>query len=269
MSRNKLVAVVIPVHEATPDANETLVLGYYLKLFAQYPIVFVTQSDLDTGFYEQMIHESSHPNCSFERFEYKGYDEYMHLLVSEAFYARFLEYEYMLMTHLDAFVFNADLEHWCKLNYDYIGAVVYHKTYVREYVASSRILQTLHKFRLLRKHPLQKGGLSLRKVRTFYRNSRLFKPVIRLTDIFYTEDFFWSVRVPLLNPFFRVAPTKVARHFAIELPDARSKDFDPFVNRLYHLPMGCHGWKVYGYTFWKSFLETFMHKHLVDTGKED
>jgi hypothetical protein len=264
MSKKTTVAVVIPIYETQPDPNEALVLRYFLKLYANYPIVFMTQADLDIAFYEQAVRESEHTQCAFERFNWKGYKQYIRLLVSADYYARFLEYDYILVAHLDAFAFDADLDHWCNLGYDYIGAVVYNETFVQEYIDSSRLLRILNQIGILRKHPVQNGGFSLRKVKSFYRNCRWFAPLIRYTDILYTEDLFWSMRLPLINPFFRVAPTKVAHRFAIELPSARSPNFEPFVSRLHNLPAGCHGWKVFGYLFWKAHMERVMQTELAE-----
>jgi hypothetical protein len=266
-SKEKKVAVVIPLLHTQPDADEALVLTYYLRLYSSYPIVFVAHTQTDIDFYQKAVEQQKHSQCHFERFEWTDYQSFNHLLTSPGFYARFLAYDYILMAHLDSFAFTADLQKWCALNYDYIGAVAYHKIFVKEYIQSSRLLRGLQKLGLLRKHPLQRGGFSLRKVSSFYRNSRRFAFLVKHSSILYTEDLFWSLRLPILNPFFRVAPTLIARKFAIELPDSRSTDFDPFVSRLHSLPMGCHGWKKFGYTFWKAPLETFMNRSLADVAE--
>ncbi|MDJ1504591.1 DUF5672 family protein [Xanthocytophaga agilis] len=264
MEKQKLVAVVIPIYELQPNADETQVLSYYFRLFESYPIIFMTQEGLDTSFYEQIGKEQGHTNFSFERFTWKGYQQYIRLLVSPHFYERFLNYEYILLAHLDSFAFKAELEPWCKLGYDYIGAVIYNKSFVEEYIQSSSLLKLLRRFGMIPRFPAQNGGFSLRKVNSFYKNSRRFSYVIKNTSIVYTEDLFWSLRLPQMNPFFRVAPEKVAHKFAIELPSEKAPDFEPFVNDLSELPMGCHGWKAYGYSFWKAHLERVMQTKLSE-----
>lgn len=258
MPVKKKVAVVIPIYEAQPEANEVAVLHYFLRLYAAYPIIFMAQDDLDLHLYEQAIRESGHTEASFERFSWKGYQQYINLLVSADYYARFLDYEYILLVHLDAFAFNADLDRWCALGYDYIGAVIYNQRFIKEYIASSRLLRTLNLLGGLRRYPVQNGGFSLRKVESFYQNCRRFAKLIKRTGIVYTEDLFWSLRLPLINPFFRVAPTRIACEFAVELPVTKSDDFESVANKLHVLPMGCHGWKVFGFPFWKKYMEQAM-----------
>jgi hypothetical protein len=264
MSAKAAVAVVIPIYEVQPEPNEVTVLHHFLKLYANYPIVFMTQAGLDVELYERAIAQSGHPQARFERFDWKGYQQYIHLLVSADYYARFLEYDYILVAHLDAFAFDADLDRWCSLGYDYIGAVIYNQRFVREYITSSRLLRLLNRWGFLRRYPVQNGGFSLRKVKSFYRNCRWFAPLIQRTSIVYTEDLFWSMRLPLINPFFRVAPTNVACKFAVELPVTKSPDFDSVASSLNDLPMGCHGWKVFGYPFWKAHMERVMQTELLE-----
>lgn len=264
MKTQKRVAVVIPIYETQPEPNEVSVLYHFLKLYANYPVIFMAQADLDVQLYERAIQETQHPQASFERFTWKGYQQYIDLLVSADYYSRFLNYDYMLLVHLDAFAFDTSLDYWCNLGYDYIGAVVYNKRFVREYIESSRLLSILNKVGIIRKNPVQNGGFSLRKIKSFYQNCRRFESMIKNTDIVYTEDLFWSLRLPLMNPFFRVAPTKIARRFAVELPVTKSPDFETVANSLEGMPMGCHGWKVFGYPFWKSHMERTMQTELQE-----
>jgi len=256
MLHKTLVAVVIPIHLPVPeDPDEDKVLVHYLTLFKKYPIIFMTRKGLDTRFYQQRIRESNHPQTYFEYFDWNDYKEYMWLLVSKVYYQRFLNYKYILLAHLDAFAFEANLEHWCQRDYDYIGSVIYNYPFVQDYIQSSRLLRGLHKMGRLKTSDFQNGGFSLRKVRSLYYSCIFYEPVIRRSSLMYTEDFFWSVRLPQINPFFRVAPEAVARHFAIELPRPEVDTYQQIVDSITQLPLGCHGWKKYGYSFWKPHLE--------------
>jgi hypothetical protein len=44
------------------------------------------------------------------------------LLLSPAFYDAFLDYEYILVYHLDALVFSDQLIDWCDKGYDFVGS---------------------------------------------------------------------------------------------------------------------------------------------------
>ncbi len=263
MSTTKSVAVVIPIYEAQPEPNEVYVLYHFLKLYADYPVIFMTQMGLDVELYENAIRETGHRYASFERFEWKGYKQYINLLVSAEYYARFLKYEYILLAHLDAFAFGNDLESWCSKGYDYIGAVVYNQKFVGEYITSSRMLRILNKLGFIRKDPIQNGGFSLRKTKALYDNCRRFDWIIKNTAMVYLEDVFWCLRLPLINPFFRVAPTNIAKEFAIELPYASATNFKEVTDALGTMPLGCHGWKTFGFPFWKTHMEQHMQTEMV------
>jgi len=43
-------------------------------------------------------------------------------MMSPAFYDAFKAFDYILIYQLDAFVFRDELEYFCSLGYDYIGA---------------------------------------------------------------------------------------------------------------------------------------------------
>ena len=56
---------------------------------------------------------------------WNGQREYTNLTFDPDFYRRFRNYEYILLCHLDSFVFRDELEKWCQTGYDYIGSLIY------------------------------------------------------------------------------------------------------------------------------------------------
>ncbi|MDJ1494654.1 DUF5672 family protein [Cytophagaceae bacterium DM2B3-1] len=266
MKKNKRqrVAIVIPIYEAQPHQDEISVLKYFLKLFHKYPIVFMKKEGLDVGVYQTAIDEVKHPSIIFEEFSWNGYLGYNRLMVEKTFYKRFLHYEYILIAHLDAFAFSDDLEDWCNKGYDYVGSVIHNIPFVEDYIKTSRLLRWLQKKNYLKVSDFQNGGFSLRKVTAFYRSCSFYGPLIKRSNLVYSEDFFWSVRLPQMNPFFRVAPESTARSFSIELPKENDENFVSVRDSVQSLPFGCHGWKKHGYSFWKPILEKNMQTKLSD-----
>jgi hypothetical protein len=119
----QIVTVVIPTHLPEPTLLNQISLAQTLKVLGQHPITFVVPEGLDTRWYEEFCRGKA--EISFERFSWEGHREFSRLMLSPDFYDRFLSYRYILICHLDAFVFKNDLDAWCERGYDYVGSVIY------------------------------------------------------------------------------------------------------------------------------------------------
>ena len=196
------------------------------------------------------------------------------LLLSEEFYRAFLDYEYILVYHLDALVFSDQMRYWCSLGYDYIGA------------PWLRSPDTPH----ITEEKVGNGGFSLRRVRSFIevlRSRRYFVepeeywrryaartgPVIRLlntprkylkrlaafNDVRWHvrwalrggvhEDRFWAEYATYYHPGFRIAPVDVAMRFAFEAEPRRC-----FEKVGRQQPFGAHRWYKYDRAFYEPWL---------------
>ncbi len=193
------------------------------------------------------------------------------LLLSRKFYQSFLAYEYVLLYHLDALVFSDELEFWCSLGLDYIGApwLVDREDPAKGF---SRV---------------GNGGFSLRRVRSFlrvmdskryrkdpeedWRRHHAWKPLparllqlpkrylkrltflngVRRDLATYrpNEDHFWADRARRYDPDFRVATVEQGLRFAFEVAPRYC-----FERNGRRLPFGCHGWNHYDRAFWEPFL---------------
>lgn len=125
-----LVTVVIHAHLPEPEPLEQVSLAQTLAILGRHPITFVVPTGLDTRWYEDFCRGRA--TIRFLRFEWNGLDEYARMLLSPRFYARFHDYRYLLICHLDAFVFRDELTAWCHRGYDYVGAVIHHRTWERD-----------------------------------------------------------------------------------------------------------------------------------------
>ena len=119
-----MCCVVIPVYKAVLSAHETVSLRQCCGILGKYPIVFVTHPALDCAVYKTICAEYD-ARCHFEFFDQRYFvniSGYNALLFSKRFYLRFKNYAYILINHLDAYVFRDELEYWCGRGYDYIGS---------------------------------------------------------------------------------------------------------------------------------------------------
>ena len=155
-------------------------------------------------------------------------------MLSKNFYERFLQYTYILIYQPDAFVFSNNLEYFCKLDYDYIGAPWLWGEY--------KFLDTDHTAWYV-----GNGGLSLRKTEKFLKMIDDQKELIeRNID---AEDVFLAT---MANEDFRIAPIDIALQFSFE-----TRVRECFKRNENKLPFGCHAWEKYDLEFWKPYIEAY------------
>ena len=266
---SNLVAIAVPLsNKPALSASELISLKHLLYHLEGYDKYFIAPSGLSF----------SHPELQNKYFEHKFFgsaEAHSQLLLSPHFYEAFIEYEYILIYHLDALVFSNKLTDWCHKGYDYIAPPwIKHKD--APYAGMSNY-----------EGKIGNGGFSLRRVKNFLKvinskkyyiepneywslfckNKSKLKQLINLprkyikhiprynnakTEIkqrIKIEDMFWANRGPYYYPEFKLAPIEVALQFAFEcLPQ--------YCYNLNNneLPFGCHAWEKYDKKFWEPFL---------------
>src|ERR1700744_845352 len=254
--QKQLVAVTIPIYKKIPDANEVISLSQCLKVLNRHPVIFFAPRSLDVSFYENYCTDKV--EFKIERFNdvyFADITGYNKLMLSKEFYYRFIEYKFVLIYQLDAFVFRDELEYWCKKEYDYIGAPYAYvdlDNYPIKFLSKYRaLLQRFQKFLpgFYVFKQVGNGGLSLRNVKKalFLLFFKKLQPDL-WTQLM--EDNFFQYWGNLLFPFFKLPPVIEAAKFSIEL--------DP--QKTYHLigdklPFGCHAYMRYEPEFWKAHIE--------------
>lgn len=262
-------AIIIPIYKDELSGNEEKSLRRCLNVLGKYPVVFIAPYNLSCERYKQICSEYE-SFVSYEFFKNKffsNFNGYNALMVCGDFYRRFLNYEYILIYQLDAFIFENNLAFWCKQDYDYIGG---------PYFMLQRGASVPKRTNFFN------GGFSLRKTKTFYR---LAKTELRLNIFFYllqskydtlmknqttlnllkrvllslgirflrkfklelNEDFEWSSKI---KKYGKIAPFDKALQFSFDsCPEYAFK-----LNNN-SLPLGCHGWTIYyNQLFWKKFI---------------
>ncbi|WP_100616107.1 DUF5672 family protein [Confluentibacter citreus] len=251
--QEKLVTIIIPIYKVNLSQTEQMSLNQCIKVLGDFDIVFVQPEKLDSSTinFGGKIRTELFPDYYFENVY--GYNR---LMLSEDFYQRFLDYKYMLVYQLDAFVFKNKLKEWCDKGYDYIGA---------PWIASPNtvIKRTLGLFDSKRKKERRKiffkvgnGGFSLRNVSKSHKITKEMKNDIETNlkrdknDFYIMEDIFWSITVPKHYPDFNIPEYKEALGFAMD----RKPSLALKLNNN-ELPFGCHGIdKPKVEAFWKNIL---------------
>ncbi len=123
----KNCVVVIPIYKDVPARGECASIRQTFRVLGRHDIVFVTHKGCKLDEYSRIVRDEG-GTMRTEFFD-KGYFDstahYSDLCLSEDFYLRFSNYEYMLICQPDAWVFRDELDYWCSKGYDYIGAPIY------------------------------------------------------------------------------------------------------------------------------------------------
>jgi Protein of unknown function (DUF5672) len=247
----KQVTVVIPIHLEEPSELEKVSLTQTLAVLNKHPITFQAKQGLNTHWYEEFCKGKA--DVRFERFKWNGFREYTELMMSPKFYGRFLDYEYILICHLDAFVFRDELDKWCAHGYDYVGSVIYNNAWANLPSKFGRLLG------LSVPEYYSNGGFGLRRVETFYNMSSYFPWRIKfylwyktVRKKFFQDDIFLSQLYPKLASHFRVPPKAVAEKFGAAYENWKEEDLPFSRNDCANLPFGTHGWFSHYPEFWKA-----------------
>ena len=222
-------AVLIPVHKATLDPDEERNVRHSLgHLTSQSCSVWwLAPENIDRRYYTRTFPEvlwSSHPDSFFQ-----SISDYSRLLLSNDFYKKYFDCEFLLILQPDAVVLRPNLNYWLAQPYDYIGA-----PWPRgwEYPLPIRLGSQLEVI------PCRaftgNGGLSLRKPGKVFNLLNEF-PEARAawSANGNPEDLLISMLATLSSDFL-VPSIGVASQFAVEL------DFDFFWKLHGTLPFGVH-----------------------------
>ena len=240
MKKNELkeAIVLVPVYRNSLEWFEKKSLLRGRKVLSKWKLVFI--SPMGCNISQEILQYGD----GVERFPdhfFCGRDGYNSLMLSECFYKRFLDYKYVLIYQLDAFVFSDRLHEFCMMDYDYIGAPWSAPMGVRSF------RQKRYRIRV------GNGGFSLRKTKAcldLLADTRGLQK-----DWSDNEDSFFGYCGKYKIDGFKVAPIHIAGKFSIERPVKRLLE----KNRG-KLPFGCHAWNLFGQD---SYRDIFL-KYGVD-----
>jgi hypothetical protein len=250
MDNKKQVAVVIPVYKAELSELEDISLKQAVRTLGRYDIYFMMPDTLEFNMYEDTICREK-----FDSSFFTSIAAYNELMMKVDFYERFRKYEYILIYQLDAFVFSDQLEYFCSLGYDYIGAPWISGAFW--YVDSRHCIWNVGN-----------GGLSLRKVDSIINLLKSEKKCRNNLKI--NEDVYFAISN---GENFSVAPQNIALKFSLE---SEVRECYRLNNNF--LPFGCHAWAKYDLKFWKPYIESngyyisaecLLHGHIDENNSKD
>jgi len=237
---SKITAIVIPIYKQEMSPSEQISFERALKVFPESDIIIVSPKSLNLDNY--LAVESNLKIETFDDYFFENIAGYNELMLSVKFYKRFLNYQYILIYQLDAYVFENQLDYWEKANYDYVGS----PWLISPQIASNKEpkVNIQHWF----VNRVGNGGLSLRKVKTHYWTMIFYWILIKFFPL--NEDMFLGILMDFINPFFKKPKAMEALKFAFEMQPRQS-----FELNNYQLPFGVHAWEKYDPEFWKEWIK--------------
>lgn len=232
------IAIVIPIYKEVLTRNEQLSLRQCKKILGEYATYFIHPKGINlTNYLDEIPHAKT---LEFKNSYFANVQGYSQLMLSPFFYEKFFTYKFMLIYQLDAYVFSDDLLFWGNKNYDYVGA----PWLSPPPLTKGKPLVNMSTWFI---NKVGNGGLSLRKVKSHYYNTLIFRPLLKY--FIKNEDMFWGLFLYWLNPFFK-RPTYIeALNFAFEMDPRKS-----FEITNHKLPFGVHAWEKHDPDFWKKWI---------------
>lgn len=263
-------AIVVPVYKQRPDKYEEISFDRCLKVFVDYPVYLACPVGLDTSYYRIAASDNG-VSLHIEEFEkqfFEGVEGYNRLMLDKIFYERFSDYDRILIHQTDCFIFENNLDYWCK--YDYAGAPWIHRDDVGNLFFKRLVLDFKRKVKVIlgKKNDVEavlfksgNGGLSIRNPGLFikmidkFEKNGILEKYKSPKDYFYWEDIFWSIEVNKYLKYLKIPGFKEAVKFSFELRPSICYELN---NRS--LPFGCHAWAKYEIDFWKPFIEKYGYR---------
>lgn len=221
--------VVIPVSKEPLTWFDKISLKQVHKVLHKYTICFIVPDKSEISWLQD------YPDDRSEVFDESFFGSaYAHnrLLLTKEFYQRFIDYDYILLYHLDAFVFYDALHEYMSLGYDYIASPHLEKKIV---IGGKTIYDGIF------------GGFALRSPKAFIK--ALENHSENLKEWFGQEDCFFCWCAQEYSTI-KKAPRGVAIGFSHET--SVRKMYKRNNNRL---PMGAHAWWKRDFAFYRTFIE--------------
>lgn len=269
----KRVAVVVPHHTDIFSEYEQISLNSLEKYLSEYPIFYVCPESI-RGF--NRYRTVKFADKYFSSIAYHNY-----LRLKPLFWEKFLDYEYLLIYELDSIVLSSNLEYFCELGYDYIGApwISFENGKPKAFGGAANSGLSLRNVNsalsvLCSKRRYVSPGEYWHEVSKNKQGTELIRPALAaVSKIFRSrnninwfirqfmfskkrnwaphEDKFWVHYAKTFWPEFTLAPPEIALSFSFEGPFAYC-----FSQNHNSLPFGAHKWNYHtdDIPVWMSYL---------------
>lgn len=258
----KEVIIIIPTFKTELLPDESISVRQVFNILSDYDICFIAPEGLDIS-YKEIEGKDYRIEC-FKREYFESVDGYSKLCTSSFFYEKFIDYEFMLIYQLDAFVFSDRLLEFCKAEYDYWGAPV-SKVYWRYMPVN-----------------VGNGGLSLRRISKFLAITKHRDEIVNIINEGLPDD--WRKEYLKNEDELLIYGSELFDETKLCLPsyrDAFSFSIEFNINSIYddlekHLPFGCHRWARYKFNKWWPIISGYGYdldseyiKELNDEKRDD
>lgn len=236
------VVVIVPVYQASLSPLEAYSLDRSMATLRGRDIVFIGPEGLDLAYYRARYGDLVYRAYPAESFaSIPGYNR---LLLSQAFYRDFADYEFSLICQTDAIALRDELDDWCSRPFDYVGA---------PWPDGYSLMVNAGRFEgahgKLVRVMVGNGGFSLRRNRKAIALLDEFDIVLNVfLQTGSSEDLFFSVMGSLSHDF--LVPNEItASRFSMELRPSHY-----YTVNGGQLPMGTHAWWKSEPEFWRPLL---------------
>ncbi len=230
--------VLIPIYQKQLPDLEKQALDCCLEKLPNIPKMFIAPYDIEETYYG--INYPELQIRKYTQWHHDRIDDYNQLMLNDEFYAGFTDYEFVFIFQTDGWFLGReeDLNHFCQLSIDYIGA----PWGDNGFRFCKRIIPGAGKCKLL--YLLEQsvtcyvgnGGVSLRRNSQMINLLREKKKELAKNEK--AEDLFISYYAQKSKCNFRVASKELAETFALEM-NMKEKI------RAGMIPMAIHKWKKY------------------------
>lgn len=237
------VIVLVPIYLPILTGQDLFSLDYSIEKLRTRRVHFVAPEGMDTSFYTLR-----YPGTQVDRFDaahFASVQGYSRLLLSESFYERYIDHEFLLILQTDAIILDDDLDRWCASRFDYVGAPWPSGLELK--INLDRFVDDLQ----VKAHArVGNGGLSLRRIRACLSLLKEFPQAVQVFQATgSSEDLFFALMGGLSWDF--VLPNEMtASLFSLEL----SPEVYLRMNGG-RRPMGGHAWCKYNRDFWLPLLD--------------
>ena len=242
--RDSKCVVVVPIYKIEFSHDEERCIQEYTEVLEGEKFIFICPTDLDRKYYINkfpLFEYESFPNKYF-----KGIRGYNRLMLSEKFYARFSNYEYMLIAQPDAAIWRKEnlISYFISLGNDYYGAPWLPERRIWEWTfVFDKNINKYH-LRCAKKRGqgivMGNGGFSLRRINACkqliheHRWRKIYWFAKRNEDIF----FGLLGRDGNNKIGFKLADIETGKKFALEY------NLKEYIEKG-EVPFGVHGWRKY------------------------
>jgi hypothetical protein len=257
-AKGSSVVVLTPFYREDIDADELVSIRQLRRAFPERTLLAIGPQHVLNAKPEWLALYDGYE--VFPEHWFSSVAAYNAFMMSDEFYARFSKHEFILLAQTDSTAFHDELDHWCSMEIDYIGA-----PWLRDLskswlptLADRRLKRRGERFRRLdirqrdgtphygqRFYAVGNGGFSLRRTDAFREclssNAELRDCTLRdqlmTGHPYFNEDVFFSVIVHKSGKQLRIPDYRTAIHFSLE-------SGVPYGLKLLNgkLPFGCHAW---------------------------